>query len=259
LNRQGEELAEAIDAAKREIEDLEIDRHVQRKMDEAARAIGEAREAQEDSQQKIESGKSDQAAASQQEASRKIAQAAGKLEDAGQALARIAERTRTPAQDEAALPADELVSALDSAETAAATAQEPPARQAASTLSELAQAAAQAAGQAGARSPSQAQAAGDQNQPGQAAQNQSQTVGESTESRTGAGLGDASQLVQLRLEQLGLSSDDWARLPGKLRNDMIQASGQRVPAEYRQIVEWYFRAQARQGQNPSSDSQEPGR
>ncbi len=257
LNRQGQELAEAIDAAKREIEDLKIDRQVQRKMDEAARAIAEARKAQDESRERIESGKSDQAAASQQEASQRIAQAAGKLEDAGQALARIVERTRTPAQDEAALPADELVSALDSAETAAATAQEPPARQAASTLSELAQAAAQAAGQAGAKPQGQARSA--QNQPGQAAQNQARTAGESTESQTGAGLGDASELVQLRLEQLGLSSDDWARLPGKLRNDMIQASGQRVPAEYRQIVEWYFRAQARQGRNPASDDQAPGR
>lgn len=50
----------------------------------------------------------------------------------------------------------------------------------------------------------------------------------------------------LDLEALGLSRSDWARLPGTLREDVIQAAEDKAPPGYRELIRSYFRAISRQ-------------
>jgi hypothetical protein len=52
---------------------------------------------------------------------------------------------------------------------------------------------------------------------------------------------------QTQLDDLGVTLDDWAKLPGKLRDDILQAAGEDSPKEYRQLIKQYFEAVARQG------------
>jgi hypothetical protein len=47
------------------------------------------------------------------------------------------------------------------------------------------------------------------------------------------------------LEQLGLTADDWARLPGELRDDILTAAEQSGAPEYREIIRDYFEELAR--------------
>ena len=44
---------------------------------------------------------------------------------------------------------------------------------------------------------------------------------------------------------LGLSDDDWARLPGELRDEILQAAEAEGPEDYRQYIKMYFREVAR--------------
>jgi hypothetical protein len=48
-----------------------------------------------------------------------------------------------------------------------------------------------------------------------------------------------------QLGKMGLTPRDWARLPGKLRNEILQAAREDVPESYRPYVKRYFRAMAR--------------
>jgi hypothetical protein len=47
------------------------------------------------------------------------------------------------------------------------------------------------------------------------------------------------------LRAIGLTTEDWARLPSRLRGEVLQAAGDDVPPEYRALVKSYFRAVAR--------------
>jgi len=55
----------------------------------------------------------------------------------------------------------------------------------------------------------------------------------------------ATDLRAAQLENLGLTPGDWARLPGKLRGEILQAAREDVPASYRPYVKRYFRAMAK--------------
>ena len=46
----------------------------------------------------------------------------------------------------------------------------------------------------------------------------------------------------LDLEMIGLSRSDWARLPGVLREEVIQAAEDKSPPEYRDLIRRYFKA-----------------
>ena len=56
--------------------------------------------------------------------------------------------------------------------------------------------------------------------------------------------------VTARLEELGISGSDWLKLPSDLRNELLQASDDRAPREYRELVRRYFQTMARRsGEN----------
>jgi hypothetical protein len=107
---------------------------------------------------------------------------------------------------------------------------------AADALAKAAQAAAQSAGM-----PS--------GQPGQGrGKGQGKPGGKPGSAQRGGGAGPMdSSGVPPELKKLGITADDWARLPSKLRSQILQASEQRSPDEYRDLVKQYFRELAKQG------------
>jgi hypothetical protein len=60
-------------------------------------------------------------------------------------------------------------------------------------------------------------------------------------SQLGAGQGN----VAARLAQLGISGDDWLRLPSDLRTEILKSPEERAPREYRELVRRYFQTIAR--------------
>jgi hypothetical protein len=70
------------------------------------------------------------------------------------------------------------------------------------------------------------------------------------DARVGTGQAD---LREGELVELGISAEDWARLPGRLRNQVLQAARSNGPEEYRLLIKRYFRALAKQAaeNNPS--------
>jgi TRAP-type C4-dicarboxylate transport system substrate-binding protein len=50
-----------------------------------------------------------------------------------------------------------------------------------------------------------------------------------------------------KLKALGITLSDWARLPGTLRDQILQAADEAAPQEYRTLVQRYFQEVARRG------------
>ena len=63
----------------------------------------------------------------------------------------------------------------------------------------------------------------------------------------GAKLRAGASRVAAKLRRLGISSDDWARLPRRLRNEILESVDERAPEEYRALVRRYFRTLAKRG------------
>ncbi len=49
------------------------------------------------------------------------------------------------------------------------------------------------------------------------------------------------------LRELGIAPSDWTRLPGKLRDQVLQAAREGEPEAYRGLIKNYFQAIAKQG------------
>jgi hypothetical protein len=50
-----------------------------------------------------------------------------------------------------------------------------------------------------------------------------------------------------KLKALGITLADWARLPGTLRSQILQAADEGAPQEYRTLIQRYFQEVARRG------------
>jgi hypothetical protein len=62
------------------------------------------------------------------------------------------------------------------------------------------------------------------------------------------GIGAVSiSLTAAKLEALGIKLSDWARLPGELRNQILQAAEEAGPEEYRSLIKRYFQQVAKRG------------
>jgi hypothetical protein len=160
--------------------------------------------------------------------------AAQALEGLAQGLGQAAAQAAPAAPGQPATAAQQMASAQNAAGQAA--------------QNQSAMAAAQAAGQLGqmaAAAAAQAQAMGGSTQ----TQPQTQTAGQ-PEQGTGV---QGTDLSQARLRELGISLDNWARLPGELRDQILQAAQQAGPAEYRPLIKRYFQEIARRGRSSPAE------
>ncbi|MFW6108797.1 MAG: hypothetical protein ACOC8D_03175, partial [bacterium] len=111
--------------------------------------------------------------------------------------------------------------------------------------------AAQAAGQMAAMA---AQASAQANAMGGNMHNQPQPRGGGDPTK-GTGAQDAD-LSEAKVKNLGIKLEDWARLPGELRNQILQAAQDAGPDSYRPLIKRYFQEVARRGsiQKPEDQS-----
>jgi hypothetical protein len=83
------------------------------------------------------------------------------------------------------------------------------------------------------------------------------TMAPSADSRFGTGP-QRADLSPARLRELGLSASDWARLPGQLRDQVLQASDREGSAEYRSVIRRYFKTLARKSAEKNGEADRPG-
>jgi hypothetical protein len=91
-----------------------------------------------------------------------------------------------------------------------------------------------------------AQAMGAHPGQGQQGMRPGQMPSQAKNSRTGIGTVGLS-LTAAKLEGLGIKLSDWARLPGELRNQILQAAEEGGPEEYRALIKRYFQKVAKRG------------
>jgi hypothetical protein len=202
---------------------------------QATQALGQAQQAENQAQQAMAGGQPEAAGPPQQTAANALEAAANALSQMGQALAQaMAGQPAAPAS-EAAMGAP-MAQAFGAASEAAQT---PSAAAAAEAASALAQAAAEASAHAGQMGVHPGQGMEQGMIPGQVP---SQTK------NAQKGIGTVSMsLTAAKLESLGIKLSDWAKLPGELRNQILQAAEEAGPEEYRVLIKRYFQQVAKKG------------
>ena len=190
-------------------------------------------------------GAAPSASASQQSAARALAEAAEALEALGAQQQQQAQSSGqksgkpSPAPGEkpgqpSSSPGDkpgQMAQAQQAADRAAQTQSGMDAAQASGRLSDLAQQAAARARELGVQLPDPSQ---------------NQRPGESEDPRRGTNM-QASDLSQAKLKELNIRLEDWARLPGELRDQILQAARNPGPREYRELTKRYFQQISRRG------------
>jgi hypothetical protein len=198
---------------------------------QATDALGQAGQAQQQAGQAMQAGRLAQSVPGQQASAAALGRAAEALGRLGQLVNQQAQRAPpalpAPRQD---VPPGQLAEAYDASQSAAAGQSESAAAQAARLLAALAQRAGQRAMSMGVMP-----VAG---LPTGAAQ------GWSMDPRTGTGP-TGLDLRPGELRELGISPADWTRLPGRLRDQVLQAARRGGPEEYRPLIKRYFQAIAR--------------
>lgn len=56
-----------------------------------------------------------------------------------------------------------------------------------------------------------------------------------------------TDLSEAKIKNLGIKLEDWARLPGELRDQILQAAQDAGPSSYRPLIKRYFQEVARRG------------
>jgi len=74
----------------------------------------------------------------------------------------------------------------------------------------------------------------------------------SKDSKEGTG-GQDTDLSAAKLKDLGIKLEDWAQLPGELRDQILQAAQATGHAEYRPLIKKYFQEIARRGRAEPKD------
>jgi hypothetical protein len=158
-----------------------------------------------------------------------MAAAAQSLQNLQNALAGAA------GQQASAQPSD-MGQAFQAASQAAQSQSAMAAAQAAGQMSQMAAQAAAAAQSMGGSMPSPT--------PGQPSQTLDSQVG------TGS---QQTDLSAAKLKDLGIKLEDWAQLPGELRDQILQAAQATGHAEYRPLIKRYFQEIARRGRADRKD------
>ena len=207
---------------------------------QAAQSLGQAQQSENQAQQAMAAGQPQAAGPPQQVAAQALEAAANALSQMGQTLAQALAGQPATSPGEAAM-GQPMAQAYNAATEAA---QSPSTAAAAEAASALAQAAAEAgahAAEMGAH-PGQEPGAMAGMMPGQPGQVPSQN----RNSKMGIGAVNMS-LTAAKLESLGIKLSDWAKLPGELRNQILQAAEEAGPEEYRALIKRYFQQVAKKG------------
>jgi len=181
------------------------------------------------------------AAPSQQSAAQAMNAAANALDALGQALGQAAAAQGTPpgtpAPPSPGTPG-QMAQAFGSASQAASAQSGMAAAQAAGQMSSLAAAA-----------NAQAMASGGNPMTSQSHPNSrgNPTMGVGAQS---------TDLSESKLRELGIKLEDWARLPGELRDQILQAASDLGPEEYRPLIKRYFQQIAKRGSTPKTTKPE---
>jgi hypothetical protein len=227
-------LAEDVGRIQEHAEELIPDDSARQEAAEANQQLGRALTAQGKASKALEAGKPSEAMSPEGESGQALTAAASALARLGSKLAQAAAKNRSP---EPAEESQDMADAYDMADEAAESQQLSDAALAAEQLNALAQSAM-----------AQARAMGipiGQMSPTSLALMLSRPRW-TLDSRFGTGI-QLTDLTAAKLEKLGISLSDWARLPGKLRDQVLQAAGTQSPEEYRSLIQRYFREVARRG------------
>ena len=181
------------------------------------------------------------AAASQQAAAEKS------LAKAAEALEELARQTAQAQTADGKVAESPLAAAQQDAQKASQTGEQAPAQKAAENLARAAAIAAQQANQAGVQMPSQ--------KPSPSQEQLANQPSPNSDPRKGVGELAPSD-VEAELLKMGMTYADWARLPGELRDEVLQAATANAPPEYRELIRRYFaevsrRAAATAGARPA--------
>jgi len=195
---------------------------------QAKQALAQARQAESQAGQTMAGQSPQGAVGSQQQAAAELGNAAQALSAVGQALAQAASQA-PPASSPMGPPMADAFSSASQAAQSQSAASAAQASQAMSAAASQAMAAAQGMGV----------------KPGQAGQ-QPGMPSQGANSKKGVGAVGINSTAA-KLESLGIKLSDWARLPGELRNQILQAAEEASPEEYRTLIKRYFQQVAKRG------------
>jgi hypothetical protein len=198
---------------------------------QATGALARGERAEGQAGKALQSSAPQSATGPQQAAASALGQAAGALSGLGQALAQAASGAPA-AESPMGAPMANAFSAASQA------AQSQTAASAASASQAMSAAASQAMGMA--------QGMGVQPGMGTMGMRPGQIPSQSANSQKGISAVGIN-LTAAKLESLGIKLSDWARLPGELRNQILQAAEEAGPEEYRTLIKRYFQQIAKRG------------
>jgi hypothetical protein len=227
------ELGESVRLVAEQAGELIGDTAARKEAGEADLRIGEAGKSQRQAMAALGAAKPAEAAPRQRAGAEALAGAAAALERLGKALAEAGKSKGEEAPD-----AGDVADAFDAASEAAKTESLSDAARAAQALKNLASSAAAQAKAMGGEMDSRSEAGegGDD----------SAEAGPASEPTRGVEAMEAT-LTPAELRALGISPLDWARLRGELHDEVTDAAGSDGPAEYRELIQRYFREVARRG------------
>jgi hypothetical protein len=242
LGQQTAELQQAANLLGQEAQAMAPQSPAAQQAAQAAGALGQAKQAEGQAQQAMAAGQPQAAAPAQQNAAQALGQAAGALNNMTQALAQASQAAAQQAPPNAASPtAQPMADAFNEATQAAQNNSATAAAEAAQSLAQAAGQASKAASAAGAK-PGAGTPSG---KPGSMA-GQPGKPGPSKDSSKGTGLTAVSQDA-VKLQKMGIKLSDWAKLPGELKSQILQAADDSGPEEYQAMIKGYFRKVAERG------------
>ncbi len=262
VKAQTRDLSDAVENVAELISGVSGDDESRHQARRAADALRKASQAQQSAESAMSQGRPAEAASQQKQAASALTQAGDALDSLAD---RLSEQADESGQGDAPIAADQTAESLAEGYEQASQASQTPtpsaAQKAAAAMAQAARSAAAQARQAGVTpsaipgmSAAQAQGQGQGEGQGEG-QGQGQGQGEgqgqasgqpgsTADSKMGVGA-MSTDARDAQLGKMGLSPRDWARLPGKLKNEILQAAGEDVPESYRPYVKRYFRAMSR--------------
>ena len=241
LAAQTQDLRQAVGQLAQQASQLAPQSGAPQQAQEAANHLGQASQAQAQAESALGSPSPANALGPEQQAASELGQAASALAQMGQALAQAAGQAPS-ASPETMGPSQAMAEAYGAASEAT---QSPSAANAAAAAEAMRAAAGQAA----------AMAQGRGAEPGHMGMAQGQMPGQqpsqTANSQKGIGMVAVDE-TEAKLKEMGITLADWARLPGELRDQVLQAADAGAPEEYRNLIKRYFQAIAKRGsQNPA--------